>query len=84
MKALGIVRKVDELGRVVLPIELRNQMSIASGDALEIFTEDDRIILQKYEPGCMFTGSMDDLIVYNGKKVSVEAIRAMAEAANLL
>ena len=69
MKSTGIVRKVDELGRVVLPIELRRNMGIEIKDSLEIFVEENTIILKKYEPADIFTGSMDDLIDYKGKKV---------------
>jgi AbrB family transcriptional regulator, transcriptional pleiotropic regulator of transition state genes len=60
MKGTGIVRKVDELGRVVLPVELRRAYNIKEKDALEIFVEDDRIILQKYNPGrvCVLTGEI--------------------------
>ena len=68
MKSTGIVRKVDELGRVVLPIELRRNMGIEIKDSLEIFVDENTIILQKYEPADIFTGSMDDLIDYKGKK----------------
>ena len=54
MKATGIVRKVDELGRVVLPIELRRNLDINEKDALEIYVDEDKIILKKYEPECIF------------------------------
>ena len=54
MKSTGIVRKVDELGRIVLPIELRRNLDIAERDGMEIFVENDRIILRKYEPACVF------------------------------
>ena len=57
MKSTGIVRKVDELGRVVLPIELRRNMGIEIKDSLEIFVDENTIILQKYEPADIFTGS---------------------------
>ncbi|MDD2484289.1 MAG: AbrB/MazE/SpoVT family DNA-binding domain-containing protein [Eubacteriales bacterium] len=69
MKALGIVRKVDGLGRVVLPAELRNTMGIDLRDPLELFVEDDFIILKKYQPQCVFCGSMDDLIYFKDKKI---------------
>ena len=68
MKSTGIVRKVDELGRVVLPIELRRNMGIEIKDSLEIFVDENTIILQKYEPADIFTGSMDDLNDYKGQK----------------
>ena len=54
MKSTGMVRKVDELGRIVLPAEIRQSMGINVRDALEIFTDEGRIILQKYEPSCIF------------------------------
>ena len=74
MKSTGIVRKVDELGRVVLPIELRRNMGIEIKDSLEIFVDENTII---------FTGSMDDLIDYKGKKVSKASILEMARIAGL-
>ena len=83
MKSTGIVRKVDELGRIVLPSELRTTLNIKEKDPLEIFIEDSRIILRKYEPSCIFTGLMDGLIEYKGKKVSVRAVREMASLAGL-
>lgn len=84
MKSTGIVRKVDELGRIVLPIELRRNLDINEKDALEIFVDDDKVILKKYEPTDIFTGSMDDLIDYKGKKVSVQSIKELAKLAGLL
>ncbi len=83
MKSTGIVRKVDELGRVVLPIELRRNMGIKIKDSLEIFVEDNMIFLKKYEPADIFTGSMDNLIDYKGKKVSKASILEMAKLAGL-
>ena len=83
MKSTGIVRRVDELGRIVLPIELRRSLNINQRDTLEIFVDDERIILKKYEPADIFTGSMDDLIEYKGKKVSKESIIEMAKLAGL-
>jgi transcriptional pleiotropic regulator of transition state genes len=82
VKSTGIVRKVDELGRVVIPIELRRTLGIAEKDALEIFVDDDKIILKKYEPrmACMITGqiSEDNLVLNDGKLVlSTEAVREL-------
>ena len=79
MKSTGIVRKLDELGRITLPIELRRNLNIADRDPLEIFIEDDQIILQKYEPSDVFSGSTDNLIEYKGKMVSKESIEEMAK-----
>ncbi|MDR2939873.1 MAG: AbrB/MazE/SpoVT family DNA-binding domain-containing protein [Clostridiales bacterium] len=83
MKSTGIVRKVDELGRVVLPIELRRTLSIGEKDSLEIFIDNDKIILKKYEPADIFTGEMEGLIDFKGRKVSKKSIIAMAQMAGL-
>lgn len=77
MKATGIVRKVDELGRIVLPIELRRNLDIEERDALEIYLDGDKIILQKYEPACLFCGSAQSLVSYRGKNVCAACIREM-------
>ena len=73
MKSTGIVRKVDELGRVVIPIELRRTLSINVKDALEIYLDDDRIILKKYKPSmtCQITGEISDynISLANGRLV---------------
>ncbi|MDA3733406.1 AbrB/MazE/SpoVT family DNA-binding domain-containing protein [Niameybacter massiliensis] len=83
MKSTGIVRKVDELGRVVLPIELRRNLNIQEKDSLEIFVDDERIILKKYEPADIFNGSMEDLIDYKGKKVAKSTIYELAKMAGI-
>lgn len=68
MKSTGVVRKVDELGRVVLPVELRRTLTIEEKDPLEIFTEGECIILKKYTPGCDFCGNVDEnLKTFKGK-----------------
>jgi len=69
MKSTGIVRKVDELGRIVLPIELRRTLDIAERDELEIYLDDDKVILKKYEPSCIFCGDADNVINYKDKKI---------------
>ena len=69
MKATGVVRKIDELGRVVLPIELRRSMDINEKDALEIYVDEDSIILKKYLPTCIFCGSSEDLTDYMDRKI---------------
>lgn len=83
MKDTGVVRKLDELGRITLPMELRKNLSLKEKDPLQIFVEEDRIILQKYCPSDIFTGSMDDLVDYRGKKVSKESIKELAKLAGL-
>ena len=80
MKNTGIVRKVDELGRIVLPIELRRTLDIAVKDELEICLGDDGIVLKKYEPRCIFCGSEQDLVSYRGKKVCMECLEEMKKA----
>lgn len=74
MKSTGIVRKVDELGRVVIPIELRRTLNIGEKDALEIFTEGDTIILKKYEPACVFCGQAKDVTHVKGKNICADCI----------
>ena len=69
MKSTGVVRKLDNLGRIVIPIELRKTMDIAIKDTLEIFTEGDQIILKKYHPACIFCNDARDVISYKGKLV---------------
>ena len=69
MKSTGIVRKVDELGRIVLPMEIRNTLDINPKDPLEIFVENDQIVLRKYEPCCVFCGSTSDNVLLNSKRV---------------
>lgn len=69
MKSTGIVRKTDELGRVVLPIELRRTLDIGIKDPLEVFTEGDTIILKKYEPSCIFCSEAKDTKVVKGKRI---------------
>ena len=69
MKATGIIRKVDELGRVVIPIELRTQFNIAEKDPIEIFVDGDSIVLKKYEKSCLFCGGSKNLKEYKGKLI---------------
>ena len=80
MKSTGIIRKVDDLGRIVLPIELRRMLDIEERDELEIFIENDRIILQKFEPTCIFCESTHSLVTYRGKNICQECIRKMKES----
>lgn len=69
MKSTGMVRKVDELGRIVLPAEIRKSMDINIRDALEIFTDGGRIVLQKYQPACIFCGDADRVIFFEDKRI---------------
>ncbi|QZA33054.1 AbrB/MazE/SpoVT family DNA-binding domain-containing protein [Hydrogenibacillus sp. N12] len=80
MKATGIVRKVDELGRVVIPIELRRTLGIGERDALEIYVDGDRIVLRKLEARCVFCGSSSDLIEFRDKKVCRRCAAELGDA----
>ncbi len=75
MKSTGIVRKVDELGRIVLPIELRRTLDIDVRDELEIYVDGDQIVLKKYEPACVFCGNSENVISYKGKNVCHNCIQ---------
>lgn len=74
MKSTGMVRKVDELGRIVLPAEIRQNMDIETRDSLEIYTDGDRIILQKYQPACIFCTNADNLVYFNQKRICPECL----------
>ena len=69
MKSTGIVRKVDELGRVVIPIEIRNKFNIAEKDPIEIYVDGSSIVLKKYEPNCIFCGNTKNLVEYKDKLI---------------
>ena len=81
MKSTGVVRKVDELGRVVIPIELLLTLVIAEKDALEIYVDKEKIILKKYEPACIFCGNADKITHFRGKNICQECARDMAREA---
>lgn len=81
MKSTGIVRKVDELGRIVLPIELRRTLNIAEKDSLEIYTYEDTIVLKKYNPGCDFCGEMKDLTTIEDHTLCKACIRKFSTKA---
>ena len=69
MKSIGMVRKIDELGRIVIPVELRRTLDINIKDPVEIFVDEEMIILKKYNPSCIFCNEYGDLITYMGKNV---------------
>ena len=79
MKATGVVRRVDQLGRVVLPKDLRRTYCIKVCDSLEIFTEDETIILKKYEPACVFCGESRDVTDYKGKRICKSCFAEMQD-----
>ena len=82
MRALSMVRKVDELGRIVLPMESRRMLDIGKRDALEIFFDDDKIILKKYEPACMFCHSADDVVNFEGRNICKDCADKIIKLSN--
>ena len=74
MKSTGIVRNVDELGRIVIPKEMRTKMGIGIADPVEIFVEGERIILTKYHPACLLCGGTDGVCEIKGKKICATCI----------
>lgn len=82
MKSTGIVRTIDAVGRFVIPMELRRTMHLMdSSDALEVFVDDDKIILRKYSPSCIFCKSLDDIVEFNGQKLCKECIEKLYDMA---
>lgn len=77
VKSTGIVRKVDELGRIVLPIEMRRTLDIAEKDALEIYVEGSSVILKKYKPSCIFCDGTKDIEVFKGKNICPKCLREL-------
>ena len=80
LKSTGIVRKVDELGRIVLPIELRRTLDIAEKDSLEIYMDGPSIVLRKYQPACIFFDDAKDVIMFHGKNICPKCIKALQES----
>ena len=80
MKSTGVVRQLDTLGRIVLPIELRRTMDIGVKDMLEIFVEDDQIILKKYHPSCVFCSDARDVVPYKGKLVCKNCLAELSSS----
>ena len=79
MKSTGIIRKVDELGRVVIPIEIRNKFDIAEKDPIEIYVDGSSIVLKKYEPNCVFCGNTKNLSIYKDKLICAKCAKQIAE-----
>ena len=79
MKSTGIVRKVNELGRIVLPIELRRTLDIAEKDCLEIYMDGESIVLKKYQPACIFCDEADGITVFHGKNICAGCMKALRE-----
>ncbi len=79
MKSTGILRTVDELGRIVLPKSMRKNMNISERDQLEIYIDGDCIILQKYQPSCIFCGGSENIAFFNGKRICADCVNALKE-----
>ena len=77
MKSTGIVRKMDDLGRIVLPIELRSKLEIGPKDPIEIFTDGDKIVLKKYQPCCILCSSTSDNVLINENRVCKKCIEKL-------
>ncbi len=69
MKSTGVTRQIDELGRFVLPVEIRRALNIQLKDYLEIHVENDSIVLRKFQPSCLFCGNTEDNVLYEGKRI---------------
>ena len=82
MKAAGIVRNIDELGRIVIPKELRNRMDMPEGSAVEICVENDKIVLSRYYDGCHFCNGQNDLIELKGKSICKACLEEINKEAN--
>ncbi len=77
MKSTGIVRKIDDLGRMVIPIELRKTMNIDRKDPMEIYVDNEKIILKKYEPACIFCGNAENTFDFKGKTICSDCANSM-------
>lgn len=79
MKSTGMIRKLDNLGRIVLPVELRRTLGLGIHDTLEILVDDDTIILKKYHPACIFCGDARDVVSFDGKLVCRHCLEKLKE-----
>ena len=79
MKSTGIVRKIDELGRITIPKETGTMLDIKDNDSLEIFTEDGMILLKKYRPCCIFCGNARDVMTFKGQNICPACMKDIAE-----
>ena len=79
MKSTGIIRRLDELGRVVIPIEIRNQFNIIEKDPIEIYVEGGTIVLKKFEPNCIFCGNTKNLVEFNDKLICEECAKKIGK-----
>ena len=79
MKSTGVVRKIDEMGRVVIPKEIRRTLDIQDGDSLEIYIDQEDIILRKYQPSCVFCGNCENIEFLLGKRICRDCIEKLKE-----
>lgn len=79
MKSIGIVRKVDKLGRIVLPVELRKTLGIGDKDDLEIAVNGDQVVLRKYNPACTFCDGIKEIGVFRGKNICMNCLRELQQ-----
>lgn len=79
MKSTGIVRKLDDLGRIVLPIEMRRSFGLAPRDRVEILVEGDSIVLKKHQPNCIICGSAAELVEYKGKNICKKCVSSLSQ-----
>ena len=79
MKSTGIVRQMDGLGRIVLPVEIRKVLDLKEKDSLEIFIDSNCILLQKYQPTCIFCNNVENVIYFNNKRVCSQCIEKLKE-----
>lgn len=80
MKATGVIRKIDGLGRLVIPMEIRNKLGIHDNDPLEIHAEGSTIVVKKYEPDCTFCGSSKDVVEFKGKNICAKCLSEIKKA----
>lgn len=77
MNNTGIIRRIDELGRIVIPIEIRNNFDIKEKDPIEIYVDNDSIVLKKYEPSCFFCGESENIIEFKNKIICRKCVKAI-------
>ena len=79
MRSLGIVRNLDQLGRLVIPKETRRMFNLNEGEPVEIFTDEDKIIIKKYNPGCQCCGDMKDVKEYKGIRICKKCLNELSD-----
>ncbi len=80
MKSPCLIRKMDDLGRIVIPSQLRKGMDLQPGDTLELYMEEDRLVLQRFSPACVFCGGIRELMTYQGKNICARCVHTIKEA----